>query len=298
MNWDEIKSAVGQIATAVCFFAVGAGLITGAQSSEVVKDLTGIVAAIGTLAPLVAGLVSVASSIYRHWNQKKVPENSTAIATATPVPVGTLLPAAVAAAAKVVGVLLIGFLVLHAAPAMAQAVQPQFHFGAPAKPAASPSVAAVPKAAAAKAAPAAASQQTLDPLAWLRQFSTDDVANALKDAQAQNNLTTIPCWTFIQTLLGASPSASLLPNQLGLATGIQKIFDDETLLANWLVPNGTLDQLNIACDPMINKLKMQGVAGGAAIATAIAAGPAGIPALLSGLGAILSGVTALTPLAL
>jgi hypothetical protein len=182
---------------------------------------------------------------------------------------------------------------IFAPPAMAQSrpVLPPL-----ANPFKLPSVA--PKPAVAKASPAASSAQTLDPLAWLRQFSTDDVAYALKDAQAQNDLTTIPCWTFLQTLLGANPSASLLPNQLGLATGIQKIFDDETLLANWLVPNGTLDQLNLACDPMINKLKMQGVAGGAALATAIAAGPAGIPALLSGLGAILTGATALAPLGL
>jgi hypothetical protein len=58
--------------------------------------------------------------VYSHWNMKKVPENSTAIATARPLPVGAAVGTAISASAKVVGALLIGFLILHAAPALAQ----------------------------------------------------------------------------------------------------------------------------------------------------------------------------------
>jgi hypothetical protein len=76
MNWDEIKSAAGQLATGLCFFAAGAGLITSAQSSAVVNDVTMIVGAIGAAAPALAGVISIASSVYRHWNMKKVPETA------------------------------------------------------------------------------------------------------------------------------------------------------------------------------------------------------------------------------
>lgn len=118
MNPDEIKSACGQFATALCFFLTGAGLITAAQSSEIVKDVGLIAGAIGVAAPAVAGLVSVASSIWRHWNQKKVPEKAVAVMPSTAV---AATPGAIVnVAGKVVGLLLVGFLVLHVSAAFAQ----------------------------------------------------------------------------------------------------------------------------------------------------------------------------------
>lgn len=77
MNRDEIKSVAGQVATAICFLLAGAGVtMTSGQSSEIVHDVTVLAESIGAAIPTVLGLISVVGSVYRHWNQKKVPETA------------------------------------------------------------------------------------------------------------------------------------------------------------------------------------------------------------------------------
>lgn len=111
MNADEWKNLIPLFVTLLLPLATKYGFSTG--------DLTS----------ALTGLAGIAVGVYLHWNQKKVPDTSTAIETkGVPLPVGSNLPPS-AAAAKVVGALLIGFLILHTAPAMAQKAAP-----APAKP--------------------------------------------------------------------------------------------------------------------------------------------------------------------
>jgi hypothetical protein len=172
----------------------------------------------------------------------------------------------------------------------------------------------------APATPVAASQQMVDPLTFLRQFSYNDVNNALQDANSQNppNQTAAQCWAFLLTLLpapAAAPTvapttktppatpaatlptpASLLPAVPGVASAIQKALDDEQLLLMWLSPNGGLAQLNLACAPLVNMLNAKllvGGAGTAAIAAAVT-NPATAP-LIAGVGTLLTGVIALVP---
>ena len=100
MNPDEIKSALGQLATAVCFLLVGAGVITTAQSSEIAKDVGALAGAIGMAIPAVLGLVNIGGSIWRHWNLKKVPEAAVVVTPATqppPPPASGIAPQAIAA---------------------------------------------------------------------------------------------------------------------------------------------------------------------------------------------------------
>lgn len=103
MNPDELKNLVPLVVAALGPIAAKYGIDAGLLTQF-------LIAAIG-----------IGGGVYLHWNQKKVPETATAISTATPMPVGSTVPPSVAAAAKVVGALLIGFLVLHGAPAAAQA---------------------------------------------------------------------------------------------------------------------------------------------------------------------------------
>lgn len=157
-----------------------------------------------------------------------------------------------------------------------------------------------PKPASAPATPAKApTKKTLDPLAFLRQiqgFAVDDLNNAITEATANNNKITRPCWQFLLPLAQGTSTNNPLPDQFGVATAVETAFDDQQIIANWLVPNGTLDQLTIACAPMVTKANATFIAGGAAIATAIAGGPGTSGALLSGLTLLLSGQTALTAL--
>lgn len=68
-----------------------------------------------------ADAIVVAFSIYRNTNSKLVPENSTAIVSSGSLPaVGQSVPLPGGTVAKVVGALLAGFLIFHAAPSLAQ----------------------------------------------------------------------------------------------------------------------------------------------------------------------------------
>ena len=74
-----------------------------------------------SFAPLVIAGAAGLYSIISNWNQKKVPETATALhIDGQAQPVGSTVSAAVVATAKVVGALLVGFLLLHSVSAFAQ----------------------------------------------------------------------------------------------------------------------------------------------------------------------------------
>lgn len=114
MNSQEQLNALKQAMT--CVFAVITALMPGLAASQ---NFSLIETGLLTAAPALLTLGSMGWSIYSHWNMKKVPETSTAIATPTALPVGSTVSIN-GAIAKVAAALLIGFVALHAAPAMAQ----------------------------------------------------------------------------------------------------------------------------------------------------------------------------------
>lgn len=149
------------------------------------------------------------------------------------------------------------------------------------------------------AAPAAAqpgkltvAQVNQDPLTLLRQFSVNDLNNAIALAQANNDQTSLPCWqkllSIVQTLNGASPtgsSSSPTGNALqpGIATALQDARDAQQLIANLQSSNGPLAQLNMACAPLVvstqNTLIQLGLLTGAIVGAA----PTGGLSLLPGI---------------
>ena len=114
MNSQEQLNALKQAMT--CVFAVLTALMPGVAASQ---NFSLIETGLLTAAPALLTLGSMAWSIYSHWNMKKVPETSTAISTPAALPVGSTVTIN-GSIAKVAAALLIGFLALHAAPAMAQ----------------------------------------------------------------------------------------------------------------------------------------------------------------------------------
>ena len=82
----------------------------------------------------------------------------------------------------------------------------------------------------------------------------------------------------------------------GAASAIQKALDDQQLIVTWLSPGGGLEQLNLACAPLVNMINARLLTGGTitAAAAAAVANPATAP-LIAGLGTLLTGVVALVP---
>ena len=116
-NTDEQMNAVKQFLT--LFFGMLTGMMPGLATSQ---QYTALTTAIITAVPALISIGSVAWSIYTHWRMKKVPQNSTAVAIPSgPAMVGSKVNLAGGVAAKVVGALLIGFLIMHwSTPASAQ----------------------------------------------------------------------------------------------------------------------------------------------------------------------------------
>ena len=114
MNSDEIQTNAIKIVIAV---------MTWAATHYLPADANAALAAYApTIAAGVVALGTFAYGVYRSTNMKLVPETATALhLDGKAQPVGTVVPAAVVAAAKVVGTLLIGFMLLQSMPAMAQA---------------------------------------------------------------------------------------------------------------------------------------------------------------------------------
>jgi len=76
MNSDEIKSVSGQLITALMAILLGVGLVTSDQAHTLVDALTTIATSVSALVPAVLMLASIAASIWRHWNMRKVPEKA------------------------------------------------------------------------------------------------------------------------------------------------------------------------------------------------------------------------------
>lgn len=76
MNKDEVKSLVGQLSTLVLSLLTGAGMITSAQDHSLQSAIMTLFTSASAAVPAVMTVASVASSVYRHWNMKKVPETA------------------------------------------------------------------------------------------------------------------------------------------------------------------------------------------------------------------------------
>lgn len=118
MNNQETLNTLKQLATFAAGVLVMRGYLTHDQAYSLVTDLFVII-------PAIAGLASIGSSMYAHWNMKKVPVNSMAIAPPPgmfPAKVGSTLSSV--AGARVVGAIALCCLIGFAAPARAQASAP------------------------------------------------------------------------------------------------------------------------------------------------------------------------------
>lgn len=80
MRSDEILNFAKQLLTLASGVAVGIGLLTSDQASELVSYLI-----IGV--PAMIGAGSVVWSVYAHWGMKKVPEAAVALELPKSVPV-------------------------------------------------------------------------------------------------------------------------------------------------------------------------------------------------------------------
>lgn len=319
MNSDEVTSHAIKIVIAVLTWVAARYLPpdVGASLSQYIP----------TIAAGVVALGAFAYGVYLHWNQKSVPENSTALqlpAGAAP-PVGAKIDLApLTGLAKVVGALLVSFLLLqflttsvfaaastpvfiseHDAWLASQKPQPQkpqrrIMVAQTAAPAASPPIIFSKVKTAAPATPAAApaakittAQAQQNPLLVLQQFSAADLQNALNDANAQTPPDTVSaaCWSALLTLVN-NPINNPLPTAPGAFLLFQKARDLQGLLANLQSPSGPLAPVNTACAPLIlsaqNTLIQLGIIGGGVTAVGASGGLA-LPAmpLLASLLAIL-----------
>ncbi len=252
MNSDEIKTYATKIVIAAMTWLAARYLPADAG------------AAVSAYVPTIAaGLVAAGAFIYaayRSTNMKLVPEDSTALkmpGQVAPPPVGSsinLTP--LNGVAKVVGALLIGFLVLQAMPAMAQTK-------------ASTQV---------KTVRLTTTQAAANPLAVLQQFSIADLTAALADAQANNDIVTTPCWQALLTAAQAQQTAApALP--AGVFSAIQTARDLKTKAAAALAPNGPLAQLNVACAPLLMDANATLAAFGIATGVVVGTGGIALPAL-------------------
>ena len=97
MNNEEKLNLLKQLLTMAGAMGVTFGLLTQSQSSA-------LAGAISVAAPALVTIGSIAWSIYSHWNMKRVPENSTALALPTKPAIGTTVDLApLTGLAKVVG---------------------------------------------------------------------------------------------------------------------------------------------------------------------------------------------------
>src|SRR5208282_4354280 len=262
MNNEEQMNLLKQILTLIGGLAIGAGVLSTAQVSALISDLMIVGAAIGA----VVSAYSILWSVYAHWNMKKVPEHSTAVA----LPGGPALVGSInTITAQVVGTLLIGFLVLSfVAPAMAQTKKP--------------------------AAPAAtkltSAQVQQNPLVLLQQFSAADLTAALADANAQTppDITSAQCYTALLALVN-SPINNPLPAGPGVFQLLQKGRDLQSYITNLQSPTGPLSQLNLACAPLMMNVNATLLALGVQTGLVLGTGGIALPALpaLGGLLALL-----------
>ena len=103
MNSDELKSALGQIATALLALATGYGVITTGQATNLSSAISTIFTSAAAAIPAVLMIINIAASLWRHWNMKKVPEKATALLLPKELPVGSMADLTLMNTAKVVG---------------------------------------------------------------------------------------------------------------------------------------------------------------------------------------------------
>jgi hypothetical protein len=280
MNNDEKMNALRQGLTLVF------GMLTvAAPSLATAQQYSALTTTIMTIVPALVTLYSVCSSIYAHWNMKKVPENSTAIATKAPMPVGSTVPAAVAAATKVVGALLIGFIVLQVAAAHAQTKKLT---GNPIKD--------IQNAVSANSPASATSNPLAQPFQQLADFIASDSAAAIKlstqiaglqDGNGQ------ACWVAMQSfssLINAHPIpvtlkvesdiealrlAQITANNVCANIGCRSVFDDLTNLVQAAAPVGV--SLPITFSSICSKVPQIAVVAPTAPPAAPAVAPAAAP---------------------
>lgn len=267
MNKDEIVSLIVKILLMVLSPIAVKYHLDGNTMSAIAADI--------------ADAAVLGFSIWSHWNQKKVPETSIAIAPTSPsaqaaMPVGTST-----ALGKVVGMLLACIVLgLLATPSFAEtALQKAAQRNDANKVAVSPLVAASP---AGKVTQAAAVN---NPLAALQTFTVDDLQAALTDAQAQvpPDQAAINCYTALIPIVQTGV-ANPLPQGLGGFQLLQKLRDAKAAAANIQSPSGPLAQLNIACAPLVldvqNTLIQLGIVSGGVVASGGLTLPVSLGALL------------------
>ena len=209
MITDATKSNVTRLLGMLLAWAAGRYHLSTDQVALIASDVS-----------YVGAAAAFAYGMFEHWNMKKVPDNSTALklpASVVVPPVGqsiNLTPAQ--GLAKVVGVLLVGFLVLQAVPARA-------------------------------ATPATTLAQINTDL--LQKLAADATA-ALADANANNDVIAAGCYAAIEKIANAKLTTANTTGG-GLLTGFQKVRDVTRLNAS---PQGT--DLIVGCAPLVQDAKL------------------------------------------
>ena len=104
MNPDALKSALGQIATALLALATGYGVLTNDQATSLASAISTIFTSAAAAIPAGLLIINILASIWRHYGMKKVPEKSTALLLSTQPPVGSTVDLTpMTGLAKVVG---------------------------------------------------------------------------------------------------------------------------------------------------------------------------------------------------
>lgn len=156
---------------------------------------------------------------------------------------------------------------------------------------ATPALAQSPAKPAAKQPLTAASAQQ-NPIALLQQFSVSDLQAALADANAQTppDVTSAQCYSALITIV-QSPITNPLPAGPGVFQALQKARDAKANLASLLSPTGPLQNLNIACAPLVMSVNNTLLALGVTTGLVVGTGGLAVPALPG-----LAGILALLPL--
>lgn len=244
MNTQEILNTLKIVGSTLFGILAMHGYMTTDQASAIMGDLT-------VAVPALLSLGTMAWSIYAHWNMKKVPENAVAIephvVVGSPVVGATVgLPAA----AKVVGALLVAFL-LSAVLIPAAFAQTKPRVNLPFDPLKLNS-AAQPAGTATTNTLAGVNFNTIgEKLQAVAKDIIDkgisDVGAASTDAQNHNDLIAKPCWDAQSAFLKQLPAEwQTPPTQIGPALAIQISRD----LLNTITGNDATS-LKVACAALI-----------------------------------------------
>ena len=235
MNSDFIKmlggTALRHAATFIAGYLIMKGVATQDQSPQ-------IIAAVMTIG-------AVGWSIYQKYGHAALLATLGSHVPAAKIPPATL------------GAILIGFLILHGAPAHAGPID-------------------------ANGNKVSKVNATKNPITVLQTFTVADLQAAQADALAQTppDTTAANCYSALIPIV-QSGASNPLPKGLGGFQLLQKGRDLKAAIANLQSPNGPLASLNQACAPLVldtqNTLIQLGIIGGGVIATSGITLPFGIP---------------------